>query len=323
MSMETINRKRYLAVAGPTASGKSALAVELAKALDGEVVSADSMQIYDTICIGTARPDAAEMQGIPHHLLGFLPLSHAYSVAQYVTDAKRTLDDIDSRGKLPILCGGTGLYMQSLIENVTFKEDAPKADALRKTLRERAALEGGEALLRELAEVDPVTAAKLHPNDCGRIIRALEVYHTTGRPISEQVQLSKSAPPAFDTCLLVLDFKERDTLYARINSRVDHMVQNGLLEEAQAVLSGPFAPTAMQAIGYKELRPYFDGELSLDAALDNLKKSTRHYAKRQLSWFRRIPYARFLYVDAYADLPALTEAALRIWRNTDERRENG
>ncbi len=319
--METTKRKRYLAVAGPTASGKSALAVELAKALGGEVVSADSMQIYDTISIGTARPSPDEMQGIPHHLLGFLPLSESYSVAQYVNDAKAVLSEVDGRGKLPILCGGTGLYLQSLIENVAFKEEAPKADALRAALKERAEREGGETLLRELAAVDSITAAKLHPNDVGRIIRALEVYHTTGRPISEQVQLSKKEPPAFDTCLLVLDFKEREKLYARINSRVDSMVQNGLLKEAEAVLSGPFAPTAMQAIGYKELRPYFDGKLSLDEALDTLKKSTRHYAKRQLSWFRRIPYARFLYVDAYADAAALTEAALAIWSEKNERRE--
>lgn len=320
--MDTIKKKRYLAVAGPTASGKSALAVELAKILDGEVVSADSMQIYDTICIGTARPTTDEMQGIPHHLLGFLPLSQSYSVAQYVSDAKEVLTAVDNRGKLPILCGGTGLYLQSLIENITFKEDAPKADTLRAALKQRAEREGGEALLRELAAVDPITALKLHPNDHGRIIRALEVYHTTGSPISEQVQRSRQEPPSFDTCLLVLDFKDREKLYARIHARVDSMVQNGLLEEAKAVLSGPFAPTAMQAIGYKELRPYFDGELPLDEALENLKKGTRHYAKRQLSWFRRIPYARFLYVDEYADLSALTNAAVEIWSKNDERREN-
>ncbi len=319
MSMEINVKKRYLAVAGPTASGKSALAVELAKVLNGEVVSADSMQIYDTISIGTARPSADEMQGIPHHLLGFLPLSQPYSVAQYVTDAKAVLCEVSAREKLPVLCGGTGLYLQSLIENITFKEDAPKAEALRVQLKQRAQTEGGEALLNELAAVDPVTAAKLHPNDHGRIIRALEVYHTTGHPISEQVQLSRKEPPAFDTCLLVLDFKDREKLYARINSRVDSMVKNGLLEEAKAVLSGPFAPTAMQAIGYKELRPYFDGKLSLEEALENLKKGTRHYAKRQLSWFRRIPYARFLYVDEYTNIAALTDAALAIWTEYNER----
>lgn len=301
-----------LAVAGPTASGKSALAVALAGRLDGEVVSADSMQIYDTISIGTARPTIEEMAGIPHHLLGFLPLSAPYSVAQYVNDAKAVIADVTTRGKIPILCGGTGLYMQSLIENVTFDEQATQETALRDELRARAEREGGEALLAQLREVDPVTADKLHPNDVGRIVRALEVYLTTGRTIAEQVNASRAEPPFFDTDLLVLDFRDRQRLYDRIHRRVDVMVESGLLEEAERVLQSPYAPTAMQAIGYKELRPYFDGELSLEEALDNLKKSTRHYAKRQLSWFRRIPYAKFLYVDDYADLSALTDAAITL-----------
>lgn len=306
-------KKRYLAVAGPTASGKSALAVELSKRLQGEVVSADSMQIYDTVSIGTARPTLAEMQGIPHHLVGFLPLSQPYSVAQYVEDAKKVLAEIDGRGHLPILCGGTGLYLQSLIENVTFSQEAGASRDLREKLKTRFETEGGAALLNELREVDPTTAEKLHENDCGRIVRALEVYLTTGKTISEQVAASRTVPADFDTCLLVLDFHDRDKLYARIHARVDRMVQNGLLEEARAVLSGPFAPTAMQAIGYKELRPYFDGEMPLGEALDNLKTGTRHYAKRQLSWFRRMPQSQFLYVDDYADVSALTDAALKIW----------
>lgn len=311
--MTNVDKKPFcLAVAGPTASGKSALAIALAQRLDGEVVSADSMQIYDTISIGTARPSTEEMAGIPHHLLGFLPLSSPYSVAQYVNDAKAVIADVTERGKLPILCGGTGLYMQSLIENVTFDEQATRETALRDELRARAEREGGEALLSQLREVDPVTAAKLHPNDKGRIVRALEVYLTTGRTIAEQVKASRTEPPFFDTCLLVLDFRDRERLYDRIHRRVDMMVENGLLEEAERVLKSPYAPTAMQAIGYKELRPYFDGELSLEEALDNLKKSTRHYAKRQLSWFRRIPYARFLYVDDYADVSALTDAAITL-----------
>lgn len=310
-----------LAVAGPTASGKSALAVALAKRLNGEVVSADSMQIYDTIAIGTARPTEEETAGIPHHLMGFLPLSHPYSVAQYVNDAKAVIEDVSSRERLPILCGGTGLYMQSLIENVTFNEQASQETALRAELKARAEREGGAVLLEELHAVDPVTAEKLHPNDVGRIIRALEVYHTTGTTISEQVKTSKAVPPTFDTCLLVLDFRDRKLLYERINKRVDLMVESGLLEEAETVLKSPYAPTAMQAIGYKELSPYFDGELSLEEALDNLKRSTRRYAKRQLSWFRRIPYARFLYVDDYESGAALTDAAQTLWNvYLDERR---
>jgi len=285
----------------------------LAKRLCGQVVSADSMQIYDTIAIGTARPTETEMEGVPHHLVGFLPLSAPYSVAQYVNDAKTVIGDLSARDRLPILCGGTGLYMQSLIENVTFNENASQETTLRAQLKARAEQEGGEVLLAELRNIDPKTAAKLHPNDLGRIIRALEVYHATGTTISEQVAASRAQPPAFDTCLLVLDFHDRERLYDRIHKRVDNMVENGLLAEAETVLKSPYAPTAMQAIGYKELRPYFDGELSLAEALDNLKKSTRHYAKRQLSWFRRIPYAHFLYVDAYANGEELTDAALQVW----------
>ena len=305
-------RKRYLAIAGPTASGKSALAVELAKRLQGEVVSADSMQIYDTISIGTARVTPEEMQGVPHHLLGFLPLSSSYSVAQYVADAKRVLAEIDERGKLPVLCGGTGLYLQSLIENITFSEEAT-ASPVREQLKQRIRQEGSETLLQELRQVDPDTAKNLHPNDHGRIIRALEVFLTTGNPISEQVRLSRQQPPEFDTCLIVLDFKNRETLYDRIHSRVDRMVDAGLLQEAKTVLSGPYAPTALQAIGYKELRPYFDGEIALEEALDNLKKGTRHYAKRQMSWFRRIPYAHTVYVDDHKNIDDLADSVMAIW----------
>ncbi len=310
----TTNRNCYLAIAGPTASGKSALAVEIAKRLNGEIISADSMQIYDGIYIGTARPTEEEMQGIPHHLMGFLPLSAPYSVAQYMTDANRAIDEVNARGHLPIICGGTGLYMQSLIENIIFAENATADPALRERLRDRAAKEGGEALLAELAQVDSVTAAKLHPNDLGRIIRALEVYYTNGITISEQVAQSRRHPATFDTCLIVLNFEQRERLYDRIHQRVDSMCENGLLEEAQTVLNSPYAPTAMQAIGYKELKPYFDGDIALDEALDNLKKSTRHYAKRQMSWFRRIPYAHTLCVDAYVSLSELTDAAIAIYK---------
>ncbi len=308
----------YPVIAGPTASGKTALAVELAKRLDGEIVSADSMQIYDGISIGTARPTTAEMQGVPHHLLGFLPLSAAYSVAQYVKDAKRVIAEIEGRGKLPVLCGGTGLYLQSLIENITFSDAAVSSEELRRELRAQFEREGGAALLAALRAVDPETAQKLHENDVGRIIRALEVYRLTGHTISEQAACSRAVPADFDVCMLVLDFRDREKLYARINARVDSMVENGLLKEARTVLSGQFAPTAMQAIGYKELKPYFDGALSLEEALENLKKSTRHYAKRQLSWFRRMPQAQFLYVDDCARQEDLADAALTVWKKRKE-----
>ncbi len=306
-------KKRFPVIAGPTASGKSALAVELAKRLCGEVVSADSMQIYRGLTVGTAAPTEEEKEGIPHHLIGFLPFDAAYSVAQYAADARRVLSDVFARECLPILCGGTGLYIQAIVENIEFSENAVP-DGLRETLRQRAETQGGAALLQELQAVDPQTAARLHENDIGRIVRALEVYLSTGQPLSEQVRLSKQTPSPYDACVFFLDFRDRDRLYRRIHDRVDRMIQNGLLDEAQRLLSGPEPPTAIQAIGYKELRPYFEGTVSLQTALEELKKSTRHYAKRQLSWFRRMPDTHVLYVDDYTDIHALTDAAMAVWQ---------
>lgn len=302
----TDNKIRIVTVAGPTASGKTALAVALAKRLNGEVISADSMQVYAEPRIGTARPDESEMAGIPHHLLGFLPLSQPYSVAQYAEDARAAIADIHSRGKLPILCGGTGLYIQAVTENLSFSPEDSHDDC-RAELKARAAAEGIEVLLAELTAIDPETAARLHPNDEGRIIRALEVYKMTGRTMTEQRQLSRTQPTPYNNTLLFLDFRNREVLYDRIDRRVDVMLQNGLLAEAERLLAAPTAPTAMQAIGYKELAPYFAGTLTLEEAVDNLKRSTRRYAKRQLSWFRRL--AEPLYVDDYPDPADLLLAA--------------
>ncbi len=310
-------KKRFPVIVGPTASGKSGLAVSLAHRLNGEVVSADSMQIYKGLTVGTAAPTEEEKEGIPHHLIGFLPLDAAYSVAQYAADARQVLSDVFLRDRLPILCGGTGLYVQALVENIEFS-NTKAPDGLRETLRQRAETEGGAALLQELQAVDPDTAARLHENDLGRIIRALEVYLATGQTISEQARLSKLTPSPYDPCVIFLDFRDRKRLYQRIHDRVDRMLKNGLLDEAKALLSGPVPPTAIQAIGYKELRPYLEGEIPLDTAVEQLKKSTRHYAKRQLSWFRRMPDTHILYVDDYTDLAGLTDAALTVWRESGE-----
>ena len=298
-------------IAGPTASGKTALAVELAKRLNGEVVSADSMQIYDGLRIGTARPTAEEMRGIPHHLQGFLPLSEPYSVAQYCEDAHRVIADIHARGKLPILCGGTGLYIDSVIDNVQFFGDGSDP-VQRQKLQERAAAEGAEALLEELRAIDPPTAERLHPNNQGRIIRALELYYTAGITMSQQMALSRSVPTPYKPCVLVLDCKNRQFLYDRIHRRVDIMLAEGLLEEAAQALQAPTAPTALQAIGYKELQPWFEGTLPLEVAVDNLKKATRHYAKRQLSWFHRRKEAHTLTIDTIGSLDELADAAEAI-----------
>lgn len=304
----------YPIIAGPTASGKTALAVRVAAAIGGEVVSADSMQIYDGVCVGTARPTVEEMQGVPHHLLGFVPLQAKYSVAQYLEDAHRTFSDIYTRGVTPVMCGGTGLYIQSFMENRQLFEESPDP-ALRARYAALAEEQGADTLFKRLQQVDPLTAARLHPNDLHRIIRALEVYDTTGCTISEQTATSLSVPSPYSPCLMVLDFRDRQKLYERINRRVDVMLQNGLLEEAERILRTNPDATVTQAIGYKEFGAYFDGAATLQEAADRLRQQTRRYAKRQLSWFRRMPHAFTLWVDEFASAEDLAEAALKHYRS--------
>ncbi len=292
-------------VAGPTASGKTSLAIALAKAFDGEVVSADSMQVYRGIRVASACPSAEERDGIVHHMLECVPLTASYSVAQYAAEARRIIADIHARGKLPIVCGGTGLYIAALTDNVQYEEqDDQKAVAVRERLRAQLESDGERAMWDRLAKVDPELAARLHINDRGRILRALEVFELTGETMSSQQKRQKSTPSPYDIKMFTLDFRDRDKLYARINSRVDVMLANGLLEETAAIVRLSL-PTAEQAIGCKELRPYFDGECSLSQALDSMKRRSRQYAKRQLSWFRRISSATPVYVDEYPSFEAL------------------
>lgn len=281
----TATSRPLIVVAGATASGKTALAVELCRRFGGEVVSADSMQVYEELRIGTARPDEKEQGGIPHRLMGFLPLGTSYSVAKYAADAHAAIADIHARGKLPVLCGGTGLYIQAVTENLNYQEQSGDR-AVRDELRRRAESEGGETLLSELATVDPETAARLHKNDIGRIVRALEIYRTTGHTLTEQNALSRREPSPYRVCGVMPDFRDRATLYDRIDRRVDGMLQAGLLEEAKLLRACDKADTVRQAIGYKELYAYLDGTCSLEEAAEEIKRATRRYAKRQLSWFR-------------------------------------
>ncbi len=276
-----------IAVVGPTASGKSALAVTLAKHLGSEVVSADSMQIYRDMQIGTARPTEKEMDGVVHHMIGFLPLSQKYSVADYVEQAGRCISDIYSRrGVPPVLCGGTGLYVRSLLENIQFSEDSSDP-VIRQELLQRYEEEGIAGLSGELMRIDPESAERIEGENPSRIIRALEIYHTTGRTMSEHLKQSRSVRSPYRSLLIGLNYRNRDLLYQRINDRVDRMFRDGLLEEAQRILASESGETAMQAIGYKELKPYFDGACSLEEASDRIKQGTRRYAKRQLTWFRK------------------------------------
>ena len=296
-------------IAGPTASGKTALAIALSKAHGGEVISADSMQIYRDLHIATARPLPEEWEGIRHHLLGFWPLSEPFSVAEYARLAHAAIADTVSRGQQPILCGGTGLYIRAVTENLQFAEEPPGDRTVRARLRERAETEGTAALLKELAEIDPETAARLHENDVGRIVRALELYAVTGRTLTEQNRLSRALPSPYRVRMLVLDVRDRRWLYDRIDRRVETMVEAGLVEEARQALAASDAPTARQAIGCKELAPYFAGQIPLSEAVENIQRQTRRYAKRQLSWFRGETQAVRLYADDYADEQALAAAA--------------
>lgn len=291
-----MNKEKILAVVGPTASGKTSLSIELAKAHNGEIISADSMQIYKGMSIATAKPDIEEMQGIRHHLIDFLDPDETFSVSEYVKLANEAAEDIISRGKIPILCGGTGLYVRSFLENIQFSEEKNDPQ-LREHLTERYKNEGGEKLLEELKEFDPETAAVLLPSNSKRIIRAMEIFILTGITMSESVKKSKSIPSPYEKTVIGITFADREKLYQRINKRVDIMLENGLLEETEKFYQREKGLTASAAIGYKELKPYLDGKLTLDEAVENLKRETRRYAKRQLTWFRRDEYIHWIEAD--------------------------
>ena len=275
-----------LAVVGPTASGKTGLGIELAKAYGGEVISADSMQIYKGMDIASAKPTAEEMQGIPHHLIDFLDRDVTFSAADYVKLAKEKIDEVLSRGKLPIIVGGTGLYIDSLLENVKFSEGGSDEE-YRAELYEFARTEGNEALYSRLVQADPEAAESVHPNNIVRVVRALEVIHITGRRFSELKKESRLVESPYDSLIIGLNYADRELLYRRINLRVDEMVKNGLVDEARELWQESGMKTAANAIGYKELIPYFEKKMTLEECIDKIKQETRRYAKRQLTWFRK------------------------------------
>ena len=279
---------KILVVVGPTASGKTKLSVELALRHNGEVVSADSMQIYRTMDIGTAKPTAEEMQGVPHHMLDVADPEEDFSVARYVEMAAACVDDILARGKLPILAGGTGLYIDSLLSGRTFAAFAPESP-LRAQLQQQFQQEGGENMWQRLREIDPEAAARLHPNDEKRIIRALEVWYQTGKTITQHNLETQAVPPRYDALTIGLSFQEREDMWKRIDRRVDEMMSAGLVEEVRALLARgvPQGCTALQAIGYKEMVQAVLEDGDVLAAAEEVKLRSRQYAKRQLTWFRR------------------------------------
>lgn len=296
------NKIPVIAVVGPTASGKSEFAVRLAEKYNGEIVSADSIQIYKQMNIGSAKPSKEEMKGIPHYLLGFLDISEEFSVADYVNLARTYIKDIYSRNKLPIICGGTGLYINSLIDNVQF-EESNIDKSLREKLNKKAEIEGIESLLAELKEFDAESYNRLaRTNNARRIIRAIEIYRTTGITMTEQIKNSKNLPSPYDAKLIGLNFSNRSDLYTRINNRVDKMVEKGLVHEAEEILKMPYSRTSMGAIGYKEFIPYFNGKLSLDCCIEKIKINTRHYAKRQITWFKRDERIKWILQNGNEDL---------------------
>ena len=289
-----------IAVVGPTASGKTSLSIEIAKHFGGQVVSADSMQIYEKMNIATAKPTLEEMQGIAHHLIGFQPIDKKFSVAEYVSLANECIEKIHNEGDIPVVAGGTGLYVDSLLQNIQFSKEEDNLE-IRNELTDLFDEKGAEYMLNLLREIDPETAERLHLKDKSRIIRALEIYKLTGKTMTEQKILSREEESPYDVLYIGINYRDRNVLYDRINLRVDIMLENGLLEEAKEFYDTSSDTTACQAIGYKELAPYFNGEKELAECVEKLKQETRHYAKRQLTWFRKNENIYWVYPNDYQD----------------------
>lgn len=295
-----------LAIVGPTASGKTGLSVELAKRLGGEIVSCDSMQLYRYMNIGTAKPTEAEKRGIPHHLMDLVDPTdpRGYSCADYAKDATAAANDILSRGKLPVFCGGTGLYLDAFLRGGSF-EVTDVDPGLRRELTEYAETHGAEALHAMLRALDPEAAEAIHPNNVKRVVRAIEICRTTGCTKSELDRRSREVESPYNALVLGLQYRDRSILYDRIGRRVDIMLADGLVEETKKLRDmGVFetCPTAAQAIGYKELFPYLDGHATLEEVTEDLKTATRHYAKRQMTWFSAKPYVTWLDMDGEAGI---------------------
>lgn len=297
---------KVIFVVGPTASGKTEIGAGIAKAKNGEVISADSMQIYKGMTIASAAPVSEEdTLGVPHHLVEFLDYDESYTVADYALKARKKIFDISARGKLPVVVGGTGLYINTLADNIEFLEQPTDLE-----LRERitAQLEeiGAQQMLNKLELIDPEAARNLHPNNVRRIIRAFEVYELTGKTITEQNELSRQNDSPFEPIMFGINYRDRSVLYERINRRVDLMLEKGILEEAKCAFERKFTSGAAQAIGHKEFFDYFSGSCSLETCVENLKQATRKYAKRQITWFKRDTRIHWIYRDEQID--ALKEA---------------
>ncbi len=303
---------RLIAVVGPTASGKTELGAKIAKALGGEVVSADSMQIYKGMEIASAAPTAEEMLGVPHHLISVIPPDRRFTVADYIAAADREIADIHAAGKQPVIVGGTGLYVENLINHTVFKEESG-TDEIRRKLKEAAETLGTDALFERLKKIDPESAQKIESRDIRRIIRALEIYEIHGKPKSVLDREAVSAPSPYSAVYIGLFWNDREKLRRRIDRRVDLMMENGLLAEARKSFLSPRGATAAQAIGHKEFFPFFRGDATLEECVERLKISTRQYAKRQMTWWRKNPEINLIAADETEDVFA---AAMKIIENS-------
>lgn len=302
-----MEKTKIICVVGATASGKTDLAVKLAKAVDGEIISADSMQVYKNMPIATAVATKEEQDGVPHHLVEFLDTDQTFSVADFVERAKVLIDEITARGRVPIVAGGTGLFVDSLVKNISFSQVGSNAE-----IRNELAEKSNEELFEKLLALDPNAAEDIHPNNRKRVIRALELC-MSGTSKTEQNENSMLIDSPYDALYIGIGYQDRQKLYDRINKRVDLMLEAGLENEARQML-GKQGLTARQAIGHKELQPYIDGNITLDEAVEGLKRETRRYAKRQLTWFRRNENINWLYADEMSR-DELVEKAVDLAKN--------
>lgn len=302
-----MEKTKIICVVGATASGKTDLAVKLAKAVDGEIISADSMQVYKNMPIATAVATKEEQDGVPHHLVEFLDTDQTFSVADFVERAKVLIDEITARGRVPIVAGGTGLFVDSLVKNISFSQVGSNAE-----IRNKLAEKSNEELFEKLLALDPKSAEDIHPNNRKRVIRALELC-MSGTSKTEQNENSMLIDSPYDALYIGIGYQDRQKLYDRINKRVDLMLEAGLENEARQML-GKQGLTARQAIGHKELQPYIDGNITLDEAVEGLKRETRRYAKRQLTWFRRNENINWLYADEMSR-DELVEKAVDLAKN--------
>ena len=314
MTEMTANKPKVLAIVGPTASGKTALGAELASIYGGEVISADSMQIYKGMDIASAKPTREEMRGIPHHLIGILDMDEPFSAADYVRLANEKIREVHGRGKLPVIVGGTGLYVDSLLGNVKFSEGGSD-EAYRSELAAFAAENGNDALHARLAELDPEAAAAIHPNNLVRVIRALEVCRVTGRRFSELKAESRLVESPYDSLIIGLNYADRAVLYRRTDLRVMKMVEAGLEDEARALWESGNMRTSANAIGYKEFIPYFRGEQPLEECIAKIQQETRRYAKRQLTWFRKNDRIKWIILDEFAKINEISEKSQKCIEN--------